>query len=70
MNGAGTETQLRFFPLGLPGKGVPINHQQNLKVPVLHRNITYVLSCPEKGNLHNKFSIYSHCRESLTNSSL
>lgn len=34
MDGAGTETQFGFFALGFKGKGMPFDHQHNLKFPV------------------------------------
>lgn len=43
MDGAGTETQFGFFALGLQGKGVPFDHQHNLKFPVLHCYIPTIL---------------------------
>lgn len=36
MDGAGTEMQFGFFTLGFQSRGLPFDHQHNLKFPVLH----------------------------------
>lgn len=61
MDGAGKEMQLGFFALGLQGRGMPFDHQHNLKFPVLHCHIPtilyhtiyntlyyFILCCPEE----------------------
>lgn len=47
MDGAGTEMQFGFFVLGFQDRGMPFDHQHNLKFPVLHipTVLYYVLYC-------------------------
>lgn len=82
VDGAGTEMQFGFFALGLQSKGVPFDHQHNLKFPVLHCYIPtilyhiyynilyhYILSGPGKWNLHSKSSTYLCYRANVSDSS-